>query len=186
MTLYIYRVGWTYPTRNSITRAKSIKISICTRIPLGQVRPVEPTGQIGRLLPDRLQRLTGQTARAYRSDRFVLSNVNFDSHREHLVGRRKGVKGSKRRRLILFLGTNKVSLFLLTTMLTAFSTETPYLYHLNRRYSAPSRAEHACQGGQVHVSVETHSWVAGSQTKLLPLWRKWQQAAAQVYKSPMA
>ena len=82
MTLYIYRVGWTYPARNPITRSKSIKIPSCTRIPLGLVRPVDPTGQTGRLLPDRLQRLTGQTARAYRSDRSVLSNANFG--RQHM------------------------------------------------------------------------------------------------------
>ena len=82
MTLYIYRVGWTYPARNPITRSKSIKIPSCTRIPLGPVRPVDPTGQTGRLLPDRLQRLTGQTARAYQSYRSVLSNANFG--RQHM------------------------------------------------------------------------------------------------------
>ena len=90
MTLYIYRVGWTYLARNPITRSKSIKIPSCIRIPLG---PVDPTGQTGRLLPDRLQRLTGQTARAYRSDRSVLSNANFGrqqvdndlSHEKHLI-----------------------------------------------------------------------------------------------------
>ena len=77
MTLYIYRVGWTYPARNPITKSKYIKIPSCTRIPLGPVRPVDPTGLIYRLLSDRLQRLTGQTARAYQSDRSVLSNANF-------------------------------------------------------------------------------------------------------------
>ena len=82
MTLYIYRVGWTYPARNPITRSKSIKTPSCTRIPLGPVRPIDPTGQTGRLLPDRLQCLTGQTARAYRSDRSVLSNANFG--RQHM------------------------------------------------------------------------------------------------------
>ena len=79
MTLYIYRVGRTYPAINPITRSKSIKIPSYTQIPLGPVRPVDPTGQTGRLLPDRLQRLTGQTARAYRS---VLSNANFG--RQHM------------------------------------------------------------------------------------------------------
>ena len=79
MNLYIYRVGWTYPARNPITRSKSIKIPSCTRFPLGPVRPVDPTG---RLLQDRLQRLTGQTARAYRSDRSVLSNDKFG--RQHM------------------------------------------------------------------------------------------------------
>ena len=67
MTLYIYRVGWTYPARNPITRSKSIKIPSCTRFPLGPVRPVDPTGQTGRLLPDRLQRLTGRVDRSDRS-----------------------------------------------------------------------------------------------------------------------
>ena len=88
MTLYIYRVGWTYPARNSIKKSKSIKIPSCTRIPLGPVRPVDPTGQTGRLLPDRVQRLTGQTARAYRSDRSVLSNANFG--RQHRASRLTG------------------------------------------------------------------------------------------------
>ena len=90
MILYIYRVGWIYPAINPITRSKSIKIPSCIRIPLG---PVDPTGQTGRLLPDRLQRLIGQTAMAYRSDRSVLSNANFGrqqvdndlSHEKHLI-----------------------------------------------------------------------------------------------------
>ena len=82
MTLCINRVGWTYPARNPITRSKYIKNPSCTRIPLG---PVDPTGQTGRLLLDRLQRLTGQTARAYRSDRSVLSNANFGLQQYHPV-----------------------------------------------------------------------------------------------------
>ena len=45
MNFYIYRVGWTYPAKNPIISAKSIKIPNCTQIPLG---PVRPTGQIGR------------------------------------------------------------------------------------------------------------------------------------------
>ena len=45
MTLYIYRVGWTYPAKNPIYRSKSIKIPSCTRTLLG---PVRPTGQTGR------------------------------------------------------------------------------------------------------------------------------------------
>ena len=40
------------------------------------------TGQTGRLLPNRLQRLTSQTARAYRSNRSALSNANFG--RQHM------------------------------------------------------------------------------------------------------
>ena len=55
MTLYIYRVGWTYPARNPVYRSKSIKISTCTRTLSGPVRPVGPcrtghsasTGQTG-------------------------------------------------------------------------------------------------------------------------------------------
>ena len=46
-----------------------MKISSCTRTLLGPVKPVRPTGQTGRLLPDRLHRqrpvrpprATGQT-----------------------------------------------------------------------------------------------------------------------------
>ena len=48
VTLYIYRVAWTYPTRNPIYRYKSMKISSCTQTLLGPVRPVRPTGQTGR------------------------------------------------------------------------------------------------------------------------------------------
>ena len=60
VTLYIYRMRWTYPARNPIYRSKSIKISSCTRTLLGPVRPVgraipaiaprpvRPLGQIGQ------------------------------------------------------------------------------------------------------------------------------------------
>ena len=48
VTLYIYRVGWTCPARNSITRFKSMKITSCTRTLLGPVRLVGPTDQTGR------------------------------------------------------------------------------------------------------------------------------------------
>jgi len=44
VTLYIYRVGKTYPARNHVYRSKSIKNSNCTRTP---PRPVGPTGQTG-------------------------------------------------------------------------------------------------------------------------------------------
>ena len=47
VALYIYRVGWTYPTRNPVYRSKSIKILNCTRTPFGPVEPVWPTGQTG-------------------------------------------------------------------------------------------------------------------------------------------
>ena len=45
VTLYIYRVGWTYPARNLVYISKSIKIPSCTRTLLGPVRPV------GRIRP---------------------------------------------------------------------------------------------------------------------------------------
>ena len=47
VTLYIYRVGKTYPARNPVYRSKSIKNSNCTRTPPRSVRPVGPTGQTG-------------------------------------------------------------------------------------------------------------------------------------------
>ena len=56
MTLYIYRVGWTYPARNHVYRSKSMKNPSCIRTLPGPVRPVGPTGQTGR---------------SYRSDRSV-------------------------------------------------------------------------------------------------------------------
>src|SRR6185312_8238693 len=65
VTLYIYRVGKTYPARNLVYRSKSIKISICTRTLSGPVRQVGPTGHTGWPLPDRPQRLD-------RSDRSVI------------------------------------------------------------------------------------------------------------------
>ena len=40
VTLYIYRVGKTYPARNPVYRSKSIKNSNCTRTPPRLVRPV--------------------------------------------------------------------------------------------------------------------------------------------------
>ena len=63
MTLYIYRVGKTYPARNLVYRSKSIKNSNYSRIPPRLVRPVRPTGQTGRApagsakTPDRSDRL---------------------------------------------------------------------------------------------------------------------------------
>ena len=64
VTLYIYRMGWTYPARNPAYRSKFMKNSSCTRTLPGPVRPVGPTGQAGRSLPDRPQCLD-------RSDRSV-------------------------------------------------------------------------------------------------------------------
>ena len=63
MTLYIYRVGWTYPARNPVYISKSMKNPSRTRTLPGPVRPVGPcwtghsasTGQTAR--PDRLDRL---------------------------------------------------------------------------------------------------------------------------------
>ena len=47
VTLYIYRVGKTYPARNHVYRSKFIKNSNCTWTPPRPVRPVGPTGQTG-------------------------------------------------------------------------------------------------------------------------------------------
>ena len=47
VTLYIYRVGKTYPARNPIYRYKSIKNSNYSRTPPRLVRPVGSTGQTG-------------------------------------------------------------------------------------------------------------------------------------------
>ena len=63
VTLYIYRVGKTYPARNPIYRSKSIKNPNYSRTPPRPVRPVGPTGQTGRApagsatAPDRSDRL---------------------------------------------------------------------------------------------------------------------------------
>ena len=47
VTLYIYRVGKTYPARNPVYRSKSIKNSNYTRTPPKPVRPIGPNGQTG-------------------------------------------------------------------------------------------------------------------------------------------
>ena len=63
VTLYIYRVGKTYPVRNLVYTSKSIRFPNCTRTPHGPVRPIGPTGQTGRApagsatAPDRSDRL---------------------------------------------------------------------------------------------------------------------------------
>ena len=56
VALYIYRVEWTCPARNPITRSKSMKISSCTRTLLGPVRPVGSC-RIGYIVKDRSDRL---------------------------------------------------------------------------------------------------------------------------------
>ena len=43
------------PVRNPVYKSKSMKNSICTRTLLGPVRPVGPTDQTGRSLPDKPQ-----------------------------------------------------------------------------------------------------------------------------------
>ena len=53
VTLYIYRVGKTYPARNSVYRSKSIKNFNCTWTP---PRPVGPTGQTSWSCHRRLDR----------------------------------------------------------------------------------------------------------------------------------
>ena len=60
VTLYIYRVGKTYPARNSVYRSKSIRFPNCTRIPHGPVRPtIRPvsSSRIGYNITDRSDRL---------------------------------------------------------------------------------------------------------------------------------
>ena len=63
VTLYIYRVGKTYPARNPVYRSKFIKNSNYSRTPPRPIRPVGPTGQTGRApagsatAPDRSDRL---------------------------------------------------------------------------------------------------------------------------------
>ena len=80
VTLYIYRVGKTYPARNPVYRSKSMKNPSCTRTLPRPVRPVGPTGQTGRSLPDRPQCLD-------RSDRSVRPvGANFDcQHKSNKV-----------------------------------------------------------------------------------------------------
>ena len=62
MTLYIYRVGWTYPARNPVYRSKSMKTPSCTRTLPGPVRPVGPC-KSGH---------SASTSQTARSDRLVL------------------------------------------------------------------------------------------------------------------
>ena len=53
VSLYIYRVRWTYPARNSVYRSKSIKNPSCIRTLPGPVGPYRTghsasTGQTGQ------------------------------------------------------------------------------------------------------------------------------------------
>ena len=57
VTLYIYRVGKTYPARNYVYRYKSIKNSDCTRTPHGPVRPTGRAPARSPTVPDRSDRL---------------------------------------------------------------------------------------------------------------------------------
>ena len=105
MILYIYRLGWTYPKKNLLQDLNLLKSLVILGFHLDRsdrstlpVRPVDPTGQTGRLLPDRLQRLTSQTARAYRS---VLSNANFGRQHVYLLYGLKQAPGTSGYRLIL-------------------------------------------------------------------------------------
>ena len=77
VTLYIYRVGKTYPARNPVYRSKSIKNSNYSRIPLRPVRPVGPTGQIGRAS-------AGQATVPDWSDRLVRP-VTTNFGRQHML-----------------------------------------------------------------------------------------------------
>ena len=64
VTLYIYRVEKTYPSRIPVYRSKSIKFPNCTRTPHGPVRPVGSC-QTG------YREQTHQTVWAHQSDRLV-------------------------------------------------------------------------------------------------------------------
>ena len=74
VTLYIYRVGKTYPARNHVYRSKSIRFPNCTRTPHGPVRPIGPTSETDRAL-------AGSATAPDRSDRLVrpvrLVTINF-------------------------------------------------------------------------------------------------------------
>ena len=80
MTLYIYRVRWTYPARNSFTDL-NLKNSNCTRTPPRPVTPVGPTGHTGRSLPDRPQCLDRSDC-SVRPVRPVCANFDCQ-HRPH-------------------------------------------------------------------------------------------------------
>ena len=72
VTLYIYRVGKTYPARNLVYRSKSIKNPNNSRTPPRPVRSVGPTGQTGRAP-------AGSATAPDRSDRLVRPvDANFD------------------------------------------------------------------------------------------------------------
>ena len=75
VTLYIYRVGWTYPAKNLFYRSRSTKILIVLGLLLDwsdkSDPPVRPVG----LLPDRPQYQTGQTAWSDRSRPILVVNI---------------------------------------------------------------------------------------------------------------
>jgi hypothetical protein len=74
VTLYIYRVGWTYPVRNSFTDLNLLKTLITVRLLLDRsdppVRPVDP-------LLGRLQHQTGQTAWSDRLMSILAVNISL-------------------------------------------------------------------------------------------------------------
>ena len=80
VALYIYRVGWTYPAKKFFLQIWIYQKPNSTRTLLGPIRPVG-------LLPGRLQRPTGQTARTDRSDRSMpILAVNRFIHQTSTFG----------------------------------------------------------------------------------------------------
>ena len=77
VTLYIYRVGWTYPAKNPDYRSKFMKNPSCTRTPHGPVRPVRPTGRA----PARSPTVPDRSDRLVRPVRPV--GANFDCQQHH-------------------------------------------------------------------------------------------------------
>ena len=83
LTLYIYRMGWTYPARNpfidlNLQKKSLVVLGLC----LEPIRPVTPTGKTGRSCQTGYRNMTGQTASAYRSDRSTRVAANFG--RQHV------------------------------------------------------------------------------------------------------
>ena len=61
VTLYIYRVGKTYPARNPIYRSRSTKTLITLGLLIDRLDRSDPPARPVGLLPDQLQHQTGQT-----------------------------------------------------------------------------------------------------------------------------
>ena len=71
MTLYIYRVGWTYPARNPITDLNLQRVLVVLGFQVDRSDRSDLTGQTGRCCQTGYMVQTGQTAQKHRSDRSV-------------------------------------------------------------------------------------------------------------------